>query len=156
MDAILNWFTPLFSGYAVGSFAGATAMFLLAWYSPSLKVKMLAVIAGTVLITAYVSYIRGDHDGADRIQVKWDAANEKRAKEERLRDQQIAQTTKKRVDDAVSRIENDFKGREDEISRNAIAYALAQPDTRRKLCAFDESDFGFLQNNVRGDAKFKR
>ena len=95
MFGILNWFTGLSTIVAHLSVLTLSIVVcgLVAWFAPSVKIKMLAVLLAVVLLAGDVGYLSGVKSGGARVQAQWRAAE--------LHEKEIGEAAREAAEKAV-------------------------------------------------------
>jgi len=146
---VSDFLAPLFSFSGVSSFTGMVVCAIVIWLGGP-KAKLIALVAAAILAAFYIGNFIGDHNGTERIQIRWDAANKKAAADADKRDKEIAAAALKNATDALANIEALSKDQVKEIA--AYAASIASPS--RAQCALTRSQLDSLRKTR--DAWLKR
>lgn len=134
MNAILDFFAPLFSLLGLSSAVTIAAAVTIAIYLPGFRQLAITVGVGAALLFAGVAY--GDRIGSDRIQSRWNAADEKARSDRDRRDRDIllkAEAVAKKSIDELLRLAADSE-------RKALDYELQLKNLGDGTCMLDDAD----------------
>jgi hypothetical protein len=138
---ITDWLAPLFSFAGVSSFTGIVICGFVIWLGGP-RAKMVAIVAAAVFLAFYIGNFIGDHNGADRIQTRWDDANEQMRIAAEKRDKDIAAKAAAAAKTSIAEIRSATNEREERIRE--YENELARKSTG--ACILTDADLARLQN----------